>query len=225
MEVQTVSVLSNIQDMKRKQNRRDSFNNFPINNIEELVDNGFYYHGTFRLKCEYCGLIIDTLSGEPVIQKHKELMPNCLINRILKNTTMLSEMYSNILQSNILLLNNLNNTALSESSDDELDDISSSESSSEDDTQHTNNKVAINKLNIDDNTLIPIDNISDIQNILITEDIQENQKCIICLKNKKDILFLPCKHLQTCLSCTKEIKNKKCCVCREPITHIIQVYN
>ena len=44
--------------------------------------------------------------------------------------------------------------------------------------------------------------------------------CVICLDNRKDTLFLPCKHLCTCSKCSSMIES--CPLCREYIEDAIQ---
>lgn len=51
-------------------------------------------------------------------------------------------------------------------------------------------------------------------------------KCIICLDRKKDTIFRPCNHYESCYTCAKIIRERvdaKCMVCRTPITSIEKV--
>ena len=48
-------------------------------------------------------------------------------------------------------------------------------------------------------------------------------RCIVCMEDDKDHLFLPCKHVLCCASCAEKIMhtNKMCPMCRTPIECII----
>lgn len=63
----------------------------------------------------------------------------------------------------------------------------------------------------------------------INADIEasENDKeCIICMTNKKQVVFNPCGHYNTCFECTDKIVkgDKKCPVCRKIIVTSIKVF-
>ena len=51
--------------------------------------------------------------------------------------------------------------------------------------------------------------------------------CKICMKNKRNILFLPCTHTVCCIQCTKDIKDNDhnlCPICRKPIVEPVHYY-
>ena len=51
----------------------------------------------------------------------------------------------------------------------------------------------------------------------------KEDKCIICLENKPDLLYENCKHISTCSSC-EEIKNlNNCPICRSIVTLKIMI--
>ena len=52
------------------------------------------------------------------------------------------------------------------------------------------------------------------------------QQCIVCLENKRKVVFENCGHLQTCIKCSEEIKrrNNRCPSCRADIGNIRIVY-
>ena len=50
----------------------------------------------------------------------------------------------------------------------------------------------------------------------------EERECVICKQNKKDVLFLPCRHLCTCRSCADKIDD--CPLCRTEIAADVDVY-
>lgn len=63
----------------------------------------------------------------------------------------------------------------------------------------------------------------------IKTDLEKSQKysnCVICYKNKKDILLEPCNHLCLCNDCSKEliIHNNRCPICRELISNSKKIY-
>tara|TARA_Y100001970_G_C14101141_1_gene785548 strand:- start:395 stop:1135 length:741 start_codon:yes stop_codon:yes gene_type:complete len=46
------------------------------------------------------------------------------------------------------------------------------------------------------------------------KEITDDELCIICFREKRDIAFLPCGHFCICLKCNKKYKDDKCLVCR-----------
>lgn len=42
----------------------------------------------------------------------------------------------------------------------------------------------------------------------------EDNKCIICTEKQKNVLFLPCKHITTCMQCSQKITDGLCPLCR-----------
>jgi len=207
-------------DMISEENRHNSFNNFPVDNIDEIVDNGFYYYDTDMIKCAFCQLAIPIATLSSIKRSHQDIMPGCIINRVTRD-------YSSSIPIIGTLINTYYNPSIEQSFRDVITDIEDSLERdilgpSDDWIDESTADYHRECITMPTDTIIPIDKLSSIQD---SHDIPNSQECLLCLKNKKDILFLPCKHLQTCLSCTKEIENKKCCVCRESITHIVQVYN
>ncbi|KAI6648195.1 hypothetical protein LOD99_12004 [Oopsacas minuta] len=56
---------------------------------------------------------------------------------------------------------------------------------------------------------------------------QNSNMCRICLVNVPDTLIMPCRHAQTCFSCTERIvnsDNNNCPICREPIENFIKIF-
>ncbi|KAI6658396.1 hypothetical protein LOD99_15198 [Oopsacas minuta] len=56
---------------------------------------------------------------------------------------------------------------------------------------------------------------------------QNSNMCRICLVNVPDTLIMPCRHAQTCFSCTERIvnsDNNNCPICREPIKNFIKIF-
>lgn len=41
---------------------------------------------------------------------------------------------------------------------------------------------------------------------------EDEELCIICVKEPKNVIFKPCKHNAICMACTKKIEN--CPICR-----------
>ena len=65
-----------------------------------------------------------------------------------------------------------------------------------------------------------------ISNLNISEEKNDKEnidvRCVICLENNKNYLFLPCKHLACCENCSKNIKN--CPICRKKIDSTLKIY-
>ncbi|KAJ0255101.1 hypothetical protein HA466_0099070 [Hirschfeldia incana] len=51
--------------------------------------------------------------------------------------------------------------------------------------------------------------------------------CVICVDASAEAAFVPCGHVAGCISCLKEIKNKKlgCPICRASIDQVIKLYH
>lgn len=45
------------------------------------------------------------------------------------------------------------------------------------------------------------------------EEIYNNDKCSICLKNKKNVCFIPCGHICSCINCASNLLDKQCLIC------------
>ncbi|KAL6063564.1 E3 ubiquitin-protein ligase rififylin isoform X15 [Balamuthia mandrillaris] len=53
---------------------------------------------------------------------------------------------------------------------------------------------------------------------------QESDLCTVCMDNTIDTVFLECGHLACCKSCAKQLQNKECPICREPILRVVAIY-
>ncbi|KAF3546050.1 hypothetical protein DY000_02010309 [Brassica cretica] len=49
--------------------------------------------------------------------------------------------------------------------------------------------------------------------------------CVICEDASSEAACVPCGHVAGCVSCLKEIKNKKCPICRASIDQVIKLYH
>ena len=47
------------------------------------------------------------------------------------------------------------------------------------------------------------------------KEITDDELCIICFQEKRNIAFLPCGHFCICQTCCQKYKDNKCLVCRE----------
>ncbi len=59
-------------------------------------------------------------------------------------------------------------------------------------------------------------------NILVITTDNNQEQCILCCQNKKNIQFLPCNHIISCVECCKKMLNNKCPLCKSDITSIIE---
>jgi Zinc finger, C3HC4 type (RING finger) len=48
--------------------------------------------------------------------------------------------------------------------------------------------------------------------------------CAICLTSKKDVVFLPCRHLACCFTCSSNPLVTQCVLCRVPISQKVQIF-
>lgn len=75
------------------------------------------------------------------------------------------------------------------------------------------------ELTVDTDNIVPPPSTSSLHDT----DTDETTECVICLANKKNILFLPCRHLCTCQDCSTDIK--QCPICRGDIEDKITAFN
>ena len=54
----------------------------------------------------------------------------------------------------------------------------------------------------------------------MTETMDEEEQCILCYKNKKNIVYEPCNHVISCYECFEKLVKKECPVCKTNITKI-----
>lgn len=54
------------------------------------------------------------------------------------------------------------------------------------------------------------------------ETLRDDQKCIVCWTNPKEVIILPCSHVCLCINCSTKINvdTKKCPFCRGTIGEI-----
>ena len=48
--------------------------------------------------------------------------------------------------------------------------------------------------------------------------------CILCLTNSKDIAFVPCGHVISCVSCVQELTDRKCPLCRKRVENVYRIF-
>lgn len=48
-----------------------------------------------------------------------------------------------------------------------------------------------------------------------------NKECVVCLSQRRDTLFLPCRHMCLCLQCAESLclQSDKCPICRQGMLH------
>lgn len=62
------------------------------------------------------------------------------------------------------------------------------------------------------------------------KDLEIHRTCCICMINSKSVVFLPCKHMATCVTCFEELvirsfpRYPSCPICRSQILHTIKVH-
>ena len=49
--------------------------------------------------------------------------------------------------------------------------------------------------------------------------LHDSQICITCLSNPREVLFVPCGHICTCVDCWAKLEDHRCPVCRELIVY------
>jgi len=58
----------------------------------------------------------------------------------------------------------------------------------------------------------------------ITTEKTEDNECLLCLDNKKDIVFIPCGHVSMCSGCANKFTNTECPCCRKTIEYMYKIY-
>ncbi|CAD2222360.1 hypothetical protein AGDE_00651 [Angomonas deanei] len=58
-----------------------------------------------------------------------------------------------------------------------------------------------------------------------TPALSENEECKICMGNKKDTVFMPCRHYSTCWPCACKFLHGPCPQCRETVEFIQFLYD
>ena len=56
------------------------------------------------------------------------------------------------------------------------------------------------------------------------ERLRMEKMCKVCYETDADMLLLPCSHLCSCKSCTDQVENSNCPVCRKYIKAVVRVY-
>jgi hypothetical protein len=54
----------------------------------------------------------------------------------------------------------------------------------------------------------------------IDETANEDEQCILCYKNKKNIEYIPCGHIISCIVCFEKLVRKECPICKVKITSL-----
>jgi hypothetical protein len=66
------------------------------------------------------------------------------------------------------------------------------------------------------------------ENLMVTTNLQNLESklsCIVCKINLRNMIFSPCQHLATCISCSKNpLLGQKCPLCRKTFTHSNRVF-
>ena len=52
--------------------------------------------------------------------------------------------------------------------------------------------------------------------------LRDEQNCKVCLNNLSDCLFLPCRHICSCIECAQALRS--CPICRKKLEKIIKIY-
>lgn len=58
----------------------------------------------------------------------------------------------------------------------------------------------------------------------LSEEINDDYKCIICYDLAKHIIFKPCLHMACCRNCYEKLENNKCIICKREIEDVVTIY-
>lgn len=56
------------------------------------------------------------------------------------------------------------------------------------------------------------------------EEPTETFTCTVCCTNRRNVVFLPCRHLAVCHSCSGESCMTSCVICRAPVVTKLQIF-
>lgn len=59
----------------------------------------------------------------------------------------------------------------------------------------------------------------------ISSLLPDSLKCIICIEIVKNVIFIPCFHVVLCKRCYEELVEKRCPICREPVSSIVKIFS
>jgi hypothetical protein len=125
----------------------------------------------------------------------------------LETNVALDKSFNEIIDSKKSLNNIKLNILFTSSSNDNI-----SENLNNNNNIYDKEKLSIDQINkIIKNFKLNQDSRNDLTN-KIEEDSDDQDLCIICMDNKKSIVFLPCTHMHTCQECSNQLDN--CPVCR-----------
>ena len=95
-------------------------------------------------------------------------------------------------------------------SDVQIEDVS--------DTSRSTSPVPVT---ITDHTIWPAETAMIPSPISAEEEIQKPE-CLVCFSEEKNIVFFPCRHLCSCMECSKQLRD--CPLCRKAILHRVQIF-
>ena len=64
----------------------------------------------------------------------------------------------------------------------------------------------------------------DNRNLIYKKEIKDDDLCLICMIEKKNMVFIPCGHLSTCEGCSIKYKDDKCIVCRREFSISYKIF-
>lgn len=57
------------------------------------------------------------------------------------------------------------------------------------------------------------------------DNVENKLTCVVCGVNFRNVLFVPCNHLATCINCSKNREIKTCPLCRKKFDNTIRVFD
>ena len=73
---------------------------------------------------------------------------------------------------------------------------------------------------IEEDENVPVLNVDEVENKTLFNNIKNLEikvTCVVCQTNMRNVVFVPCNHLATCISCSKSL-SKTCPLCRGQFT-------
>lgn len=185
-------------EMTMPSERSETYNRWSLigkHEAKTLINCGFYYTGVADVcACYSCGSLFGNWDyKDDPWTLHSTFSPRCLF---VESKMMASR-----------------NPDMSDTSDEE-EYISNQEETSDEDLTDTDESIIVLEKEV------IIIKQPDVPQDKITSD--ESMVCKICLENEKRILFQPCKHLVTCVTCSRKLVN--CPMCRQVIARKEEIF-
>lgn len=185
--------------------------------VRELVTNGFYLnHNDNKIYCCLCKIVLLKLNKKDSIRLlHQVYSPKCKFCKDQDHVVELSNVWRDRKDVAAKPTRQPSNYLPSAP---ELEKI-------HDDSDDHNQKrlypslVDSVKSTYNEDIKVQFDAQNRLNDVVVDND---DALCKICFERRKNICFMPCRHVSTCFMCAQ--KCRRCCICRAPVQQKIKVF-